>query len=252
MSDQNIFDDKTFFEGYRELRRNPSAANDLVEKPALFSLCPDLSGKTVLDLGCGWGENCRSFSRLGASRVVGIDISENMLEIAQKENALENISFIRMSMSDLSLLDGRFHVIVSSLAMHYIEDFDKLLASVYRLLYDDGLFIFSQEHPLTTALKQGPRWSKDAQGNIQHYNLTDYSLPGERKTTWIVDNVIKYHRSFSSLINSLSAAGFVMEKMLEPLPGTDILQKYPSYQKCYHKPDFLLIRARKGNRPLPL
>ena len=86
MSDQNIFDNEIFFEEYRKLRNNPSAANDIVEKPALFSLCPELSGKAVLDLGCGYGENCREFSKLGASRVVGIDISEKMLDIAGKEN----------------------------------------------------------------------------------------------------------------------------------------------------------------------
>ena len=67
-----------------------------------------------------------------------------------------------------------------------------------------------------------------------------------RKTTWIVDEVVKYHRSFSSIVNSLSDAGFIIEKMLEPLPGTDIMEKYPSYKKYYHKPDFLLIRARKN------
>lgn len=51
--DQNIYDNPEFFDGYQRLRESPSAANSLVEKPALFSLCPDFTGKTVLDLGCG-------------------------------------------------------------------------------------------------------------------------------------------------------------------------------------------------------
>ena len=38
MREQNIYDDPSFFDGYQKLRQNPSAANDLVEKPALFSL----------------------------------------------------------------------------------------------------------------------------------------------------------------------------------------------------------------------
>ena len=245
MSDQNIYDNEAFFEGYMKLRNNPSAANDIVEKPALFSLCPDLTDKKVLDLGCGYGENCREFSKSGASKVVGIDISEKMLSLAKKENILKNVSFIKMSMSDLSSLDGKFNVVFSSLAVHYIEDFDKLLTEIYRLLDENGLLIFSQEHPLTTALQKEPRWTKDSEGDILHYHLSDYSIPGIRTSTWIVDGVIKYHRSFSSIINSLSAAGFIIEKMLEPLPGTDIMEKYPSYKKYYHKPDFLLIRARK-------
>ena len=42
MREQNIYDDPSFFDGYQKLRQNPSAANDLVEKPALFSLLPDV------------------------------------------------------------------------------------------------------------------------------------------------------------------------------------------------------------------
>ena len=63
MAEQNIYDNPSFFEGYKKLRENPSAANTLVEKPTLFSLCPDLTGKTVLDLGCGFGENGRKTGR---------------------------------------------------------------------------------------------------------------------------------------------------------------------------------------------
>lgn len=210
MHDQNIYDNEIFFEGYQKLRDQPSAANYLVEKPALFSLCPDLSGKRVLDLGCGYGENCREFLNLGVSHVTGLDLSEKMLQIAK-----------------------------------YVEDFDQLLAQIHRLLTEDGIFLFSQEHPFTTALRTGPRWSQDENGTILHYNLSDYSIPGIRTTTWIVDGVIKYHRSFSAIVNALSAAGFRLEQMLEPLPGPDIMASYPAYRKCYHKPDFLLIRAKK-------
>ncbi len=68
MKDQNIYDNDEFFDGYKKLRENPIAANDIVEKPALFLLCPDFVGKTVLDLGCGYGENCQEFSRSGARK----------------------------------------------------------------------------------------------------------------------------------------------------------------------------------------
>jgi len=84
--------------------------------------------------------------------------------------------------------------------------------------------------------------------NITHYNLIDYSDLGERKTTRIVDNVIKYHRFFSAVLNALISAGFVIEKLLEPLPSDAMMRRYPvyKYKKYWHKPDFLLIRARKA------
>jgi len=80
-SSQNIYDNQTFFDGYKKLRDNPESANILEEKPVLFSLAPDLTSKAILDLGCGYGENCAEFKRLGASSVVGIDISEKILEV---------------------------------------------------------------------------------------------------------------------------------------------------------------------------
>lgn len=245
MSEQNIYDNQTFFDGYKKLRENPSAANIIVEKPALFSLLPNLKGKSIMDLGCGYGENCKEFSRLGAIKVLGIDISEKMLQVANQENKCANVNFMKISMNDLSAINKKYDVVVSSLAVHYIENLDRLLSSVYDLLTDDGYFIFSQEHPLTTALLKENYWSRDSEGNILHYNLTDYSLLGERKTKWIVEDVIKYHRTFSSIFNSLIKAGFTIEKVLEPLPDEKTLEQYPSYKKYYHKPDYLLIKAKR-------
>ena len=247
MSNQNIYDNQEFFNGYKKLRGNPSAANDVVEKPALFSLTPDLHNKTVLDIGCGYGENCVQFLKLGATKVTGLDISVKMLEIAKIENSSSNILYVNKSMTDLNEITEKFDVVFSSLAVHYIEDFDKLVKDIYNLLNQGGYFIFSQEHPLTTALLTQDYWTRNSENECLHYNLTTYALEGERKVTWIVDGVIKYHRTISSIINSLSSSGFVIEQMLEPIPSIDIMKQYPSYKKYIHKPDFLLIKVRKSN-----
>lgn len=243
--EQNIFDNQTFFDGYKNIRENEASANNLVEKPALFSLCPSFVGAHVLDMGCGYGENCREFIKLGAKSVLGIDLSEKMLEIARAENYDKRISYLQMSMNDLSSITTSFDIILSSLAMHYIEDFDALLKEVFQLLKPNGIFIFSQEHPLTTASKQDPYWTKNEQGELDHYHLRTYSKLGERTGTWIVDDVVSYHRSFSSIVNSLIQAGFVIEAMLEPVPDESIMIAYPAYRRYEHKPDFLLLRVRK-------
>ena len=82
MAQQNIYDNEIFFEGYKKIRDNKINANNLFEIPALFSMLPDLKNKRVLDLGCGFGEHCKRFFDCGAKKVVGIDISEKMLEVA--------------------------------------------------------------------------------------------------------------------------------------------------------------------------
>lgn len=246
MAEQNIYDNQDFFDGYKELRENPFSANIIVEKPALFSLCHNLKDKKIIDLGCGYGENCKSFIEMGARHVTGIDISKKMLDVAKTENSHENIKYINMSMSDLHELKSSFDVVLSSLAFHYVKDFDKLLFDIHNILTDNGELIFSQEHPLTTALKDMSNcWSKDENGDFTHYNLSYYGNSGERSTEWIVDNVIKYHRSFSDIFNSLIKAGFAIKKVLEPIPDAETIERLPAYKNSIHKPYFLLIQARK-------
>lgn len=55
----------------------------------------------------------------------------------------------------------------------------------------------------------------------------------------------KYHRKFSTIVNALADAGFTIEHMVEPAPDEVLLQKYPEYADLKHKPDFLIVRARK-------
>lgn len=245
MSEQNIYDNDTFFNGYHKLRENIDSANNLEEKPAIFSTLPDVKGKSIIDLGCGYGENCKAFSEMGAELVVGIDISNKMLEIAKEENSANNIKYSNLPMEEIKSIGQKFDIAVSSLAMHYIKNFDKLVKDVYSLLNHGGIFVFSQEHPLTTAPITGARWIKDNTGNIDHYRLTDYARTGKRSVSWIVDGVIKYHRTFSDLVNGLISAGFIIEGMKEPVPTSKTIDRLPNYAKGMHKPNFLIIKARK-------
>ncbi len=245
MAKQNIYDNEIFFEGYKKLREREKNANVLFEIPAIFSLLPDLKGLRILDLGCGFGEHCKKFVELGAEKVVGVDISEKMLAVAKEENSDPKIEYINMAMEDLDKIEGRFDLVISSLALHYVDDFFGVTKKIYNCLTDDGIFIFSQENPITTSYTGGDRWTVDENGNKIHANLSHYGKEGERDTTWFVDNVKKYHRMFSTVVNTLVEAGFYADKMIEPLPTKEILDKYPDYEDLFHKPDFLLVRAKK-------
>ena len=118
MARQNIFDNDIFFDGYSKIRERKNNANELFEKPALFSLLPPLEGKTVIDLGCGYGEHCMEYVRRGAAKVVGIDISEKMLAVAKSENSHPKITYLHMAMEDISSIHEKFDMAVSSLAIH--------------------------------------------------------------------------------------------------------------------------------------
>ena len=242
---QNIYDNEVFFDGYSRLRQRAGNANTLFEIPALMSLLPDLTGKSVLDLGCGAGDHCAEFIRRGAAKVVGVDISRKMLEVARANNADPRIEYLNMPMEEIGRLDGPFDVVASSLALHYVEDYAGVARNVHRLLAPGGVFVFSQEHPLTSCFTTGERWTKDAAGNKLYANISNYSVDGERDTTWFVDGVKKYHRTFSTIVNTLAEAGFHIERMLEPVPDAGMAKAWPDHADLLHKPDFLLVRAVK-------
>ena len=247
MNTQNIFDNETFFEGYNALRESDCNANDLIEQPAMRKLLTDLNGKAVLDLGCGYGHNCIDFVSRGASRVVGIDISEKMLSVAKEESAHEKISYLNMSMTDIAKLGEKFDFIYSSLAFHYVEDFDAFAKDMYSVLNDGGRLLFSQEHPIITSTVDGKgHFNKDENGDRISYTFSNYNEPGKRRIHWYVDGVEKYHRTFSGVINALAKAGFIIEEICEPVPEDWAVKKLPTMVKEYIKPNFLIVKARKN------
>ncbi len=245
MAKQNIFDNEVFFDGYKKLREKEVNANNLFELPTLYKLLPDVKGKRILDLGCGFGEHCIEYVNAGAERVVGVDISEKMLEVARKENSDPKITYLHMPMEDIGQIDEKFDLVISSLAFHYVEDFAGVVRNIYSLMNDDGVFLFSQEHPFSTCHSGGDRWTRDENGKKIHLNLMYYGREVETDSTWFVDNVKRYHRMFSTIVNTLADTGFVIEKMVEPLPDDELLAKYPEYYDLFFKPDFLFIRSRK-------
>ena len=60
-----------------------------------------------------------------------------------------------------------------------------------------------------------------------------------------MDGVQKYHRMFSTIVNTLADAGFKIQKMAEPHATKEIVDKYPEYYDLYHKPDFLFVKSIK-------
>jgi 2-polyprenyl-3-methyl-5-hydroxy-6-metoxy-1,4-benzoquinol methylase len=242
---QSACEDGILINCHKKFCKNPEVPDLMEEKPAILSLLPDLTNKKILDLNCGRGDYCRIFSKMGAEKVVGIDTSKKLLESAKSTNNAGNITYINLDMNDIYKLEEKYDIVFSSLEVHYISDFRQLLFNINNLLEEDGYFIFSQEHPLSTAPISGIHWTRDERMNILHYDLTDYRRDGERIISWIVNGITKYHRCFSEIVNSILEEGFVLERMLEPIPPKDLIEKLPYYEKSLHKPNYLLIKARK-------
>ena len=90
---QNIYDDETFFAGYSQLPRSVHGLEGAPEWPVLRGMLPELAGKRVLDLGCGFGWFCRFAAGEGAAEIVGVDVSERMLARARAETSAAGVRY---------------------------------------------------------------------------------------------------------------------------------------------------------------
>ena len=149
-------------------------------------------------------------------------------------------------MNEISKIKEKFDFIYSSLAVHYIENFQALAGNIYDLLNPGGSLLYSQEHPIMTATVDGKcYWNRDEDGNRISYTFSNYNQPGLRKSHWYVDGVEKYHRTLGDIITTLAKTGFFIDEVVEPVPEKWAVEKLPSIQREFLKPNFLIIKAIK-------
>ena len=241
---QNIYDNPEFFAGYSQLGRSVSGLDGAGEWPALRAMLPRLQGVTVVDLGCGFGWFCRWAREQGAVRVLGLDVSENMLARARSETADPAIAYTRADLEQFDLARGAFDLASSSLALHYIADLERLLATVHGALASNGHFVFSVEHPIYTAPSQ-PGWVTDAAGR-KTWPLDGYLVEGPRRTDWLAKGVMKQHRTVAHYLNALLRGGFSIVQLAEWGPDDAQLAAHPEWAQERDRPPFLLVSARRG------
>lgn len=242
---QNIYDNPEFFSGYSQLGRSVEGLDGAAEWPALRALLPDLRGCSVVDLGCGFGWFCRWAHEQGAVQVLGLDVSEKMLARARAETAYAAIAYQQADLERLKLPDAAFDLTYSSLALHYVERLNELLAIVHQALKPGGSLVFSVEHPIYTAPSH-PGWVANADGK-RIWPVDGYLVEGPRTTDWLTKGVIKQHRSIGTYLNVLLRQGFSLTHVEEWGPTDDQIASRPALADERQRPPFLLVAARKGS-----
>lgn len=240
---QNIYDDPEFFAGYATLDRSVKGLDGAPEWPTIQTLLPPLQGKNILDLGCGYGWFCRYARNNHATSVVGLDISEKMLAKARSMTHGDGIVYQREDLETLTLSPGSFDLVYSSLALHYLQNIERLLTTIYQSLTPRGMLVFSAEHPIYTApLTQG--WIKDKTGQ-QSWPVNHYQQEGERISNWFAEGVKKQHRKLATWINALIAAGFQIISLNEWGPSAEQIAANPALDEEKERPMIFLLSARK-------
>ena len=211
--------------------------------PTLFGLMGDIKNNKVLDAGCGEGYLSRLMEKAGAM-VTAVDYSSKMVEIATKRTKLNrNIEILQSNCEDLSLLKkATFDLVVSNMVIQDLENYEQAFKEIYRVLKNDGIFIFSILHPCFQTPQSG--WEKGNDGKKLYWKVDNYFYEGVYEQRGM-DQVIFYHRTLTSYVKAIIEAGFQIEEIVEPTPSEEMLKKYPSFREDFRSPDFIVFRLKK-------
>ena len=208
--------------------------NGLLERPALRSLVPrPLCGEAVLDAGCGSGAQVEWLLGEGADPVVGVDLSPAMVAQARLRCGQRAHIEVADLAKPLALETASFGGVTCSLALHYLKDWEVPLTSFARLLRPNGWVVLSLDHPFEAPL---PR---------QRGGYFDRELVSD---TWTKGDVTVtqhfWRRPLGDVVDAFAASGFTVERIAEPQPTREAVERYPELRKIAGSPCFIVYRLR--------
>lgn len=233
---KNQYDNPDFFDAYAQMSRSKLGLEGAGEWHQLKPLFPELAGKRVLDLGCGYGWHCKFAADCGAAQVLGIDQSQRMIGEAKRRNAAACIEYRVCGIHDFDYPEETYDLVVSNLVLHYIADLEAVYRLVRRTLKPGGIILFNIEHPVFTA---GVNQQFAADGT---WPVDNYYYPGQRSTDFLGYEVKKYHHTLTQILNGLLQNGFALEALEEAMPPVQWRDQMPEEMK---RPMMLLVRAKR-------
>lgn len=88
-------------------------------------------------------------------------------------------------------------------------------------------------------------WYYDGQGNIAHWPVDRYFTVGKRNTLFLGEQVVKYHKTLTTYLNTLLTSGFTITGLIEPQPSKEMLDTVPNMEDELRRPMMLLVSAEK-------
>lgn len=240
---ENLYDKEEFFEQYARMDRSRLGLAGAGEWRQLEPLFPELRGKAVLDLGCGYGWHCQYAASQGAAEVLGIDQSGRMIAEAQRRCAAPCIRYEVCGLEDFTYPPERYDLVVSNLVLHYVPELTEVYRKVYQTLKPRGVFLFNIEHPVfTSGVNQ--EWIVDGRGQALYWPVDRYFSPGERTVRFLDQTVTKQHHTLTQILMGLLETGFRLDAVEEARPPEEMMS-LPGMADELRRPMMLLVRAQK-------
>ncbi|MER6949251.1 methyltransferase domain-containing protein [Nonomuraea sp. NPDC000554] len=205
-------------EGYTA-ENETSLLNAYYERPAMLELAGDVTGRRILDAGCGSGPLFAALRDRGAV-VTGIDASAGMLELARRRLGADADLRVADLAGPLLFPDGAFDDVIASLVLHYLEDWGPTLAELRRVLTPGGRLIVSVEHPFAIYLMHRLAGEK-----------TNYFETRNRAEEWTMGGQTArlnfWDRPLHAMTDAFTAAGFRISVISEPPPVPAARELFP-------------------------
>ena len=213
--------------------------NTEYERPATLELLGNVSGKRILDAGCGPGSFARQLIDKGAT-VLALDASSELVKAA-KRNLGDSTTVLQADLNQpLDFIESAdFDIVLSSLVLDYIRDWDALFGEFHRILKDGGRFVMSIHHPYFLDLKNDPGRIDIEKNYFQVQEVEeDWSPAGI--------GIPSYRRPLDSISSALWKAGFFIERILEPKPTQAWKEIHaPFYRKWMEHPVIICFSSIK-------
>lgn len=208
-----------------------SLANAYYERPAMLNLLGNVTGRNVLDIGCGSGSLAAEMLEGGAT-VTGIDASIAMVDLA-KQRVGDEASLMQADLTDpLPFGNATFDDAVASLVLHYVEDWDPALGEIRRVLRPGGRLFASVDHPIVGYTIKEPRPNYFANTSYEF----EWEFGGQRVPMRF------WRKSLHAMLDAFASAGFHVTSITEPQPLPEARELYPDgYDHFSSSPGFLFL-----------